>query len=101
MERATHFSGRDILSDFAKHNAFEWRMDMLVDLWQVQGMSEHFNRVRTAGKIPGILGNDEDDEKESSPVWHWEVGRDEAEKIRCQDQFLLKCDFVDITNTGI
>lgn len=101
MERATHFSGRDIWSDFAKHNTFELRMEVLVDLWQVQRMPEHFNRVRTAGKTPGILSNDEGDEKESSPGWHWEMGRDEAEKIRCQDQFLLKCDFVDIINTGI
>lgn len=52
MERATHFSGRDIWSDFAKHKTFELRMEVLVDFWQVRRMSEHFNRVRTAGKIP-------------------------------------------------
>lgn len=52
MERTTHFCGRDIWSDFAKHKTFELRTEVLVDLWQVQRMSEHFNRVRTAGKNP-------------------------------------------------
>lgn len=48
----------------------------------------------------GNLGNGEDDNKESSPVWHWEMGRDVTEKIRYQDQFLLKCDFVDYSTPG-
>lgn len=28
------------------------------------------------------------------------MGRDETEKIRCQDQFLFKCDFVGYSTQG-